>query len=497
MPQTPHTSRHIALDLGAESGRVMLGTLDAGRLTLEEAGRFANGPEARAGGLFWDLHALRRGIAAGLSNAAGMARAQEDAPQSISVNSWGVDYVPLVNDSGLDPHHYRDARTDDDYAILDDDLRRLIFESTGVQFMSINTLYQLLDDTSRRPSRLAEARAILTIADYFNWLFCGRVAVEASLASTTQVFDPRSRQWSGAVIDRFGLPMAVFPEVVESGTVLGEYRDWDGDDEHVGLAGVKVVASCSHDTACAVAATPGEGDDWAYLSSGTWSLLGVELPSPVITERCRELNFTNEQGYAGTTRLLKNLSGLFILQECRRIWAEQGDEYDYATLATMAESAEPWRSLIRPDAADFGTVGDMPARIADYCRRTDQPVPQSPGEYARCVYESLALLYRTTLGQVEDLSGRTIRRLHVVGGGSRATLLNQLTADATGRTVVAGPVEATAAGNVLIQAATLGHVADGLAGIRRVVRDSFELATYEPQQPPPADVLDRFDALPR
>ena len=490
----------------------MLGTLGgpAGgeRLALDEVHRFPTGPTGPAvagesaddrGGLFWDLGKIESGVSEGLRAVADHL-GDGPAAQSVSVDSWAVDYVPLIDPimqarpggdwEALRPRHYRDPRNDAVLASMTDADRRLIFGETGVQFLPFNTLYQLIADRRSSPDRLAGVGAVLTIADYLLWRLSGRLAVEASMASTTQLFDPRTRRWSATLIERFGLPGFVLPDVVEGGTVLGDARPGRGID------GAKVVASNSHDTGCAVAAAPGEGTGWAYLSSGTWSLLGVELPAPVITDRCRALNFTNEQGYAGTTRLLKNLSGLFIVQECRAAWAAGGETIDYADLAAVAEGAEPLRSIIRPDSDDFSKPGDMPAKIDAYCRRTGQPVPTSPGVYARCVYESLALLYRATIGQVEELAGYKIDRLHVVGGGSRSGLLNRLTADATGRTVIAGPVEATAAGNVLIQACALGHLS-GLADVRRVVRNSFDLTTYEPAKDAPiARAADRFAALP-
>ncbi|MEM6561768.1 MAG: FGGY-family carbohydrate kinase, partial [Planctomycetota bacterium] len=314
----------------------------------------------------------------------------------------------------------------------------------------------------------------------------GQPRCEVSLASTTQAFDVSKRDWAHGLIERAGLPKHVFPDVVDSGTVLGQYD------------AAKVIATCSHDTGCAVAATPGQPRDdgyWAFLSSGTWSLLGVEIDGPVVDDRCRELNFTNEQGYRGSTRLLKNISGLYLLQQCRAAWAEAGKAYGYHELAPMADDAPPLVSLIRPECGEFAKPGRMPEKIADYCRRTGQPVPETVGAHVRCIYESLALLYRKTVGELTELTGKSIKTLNIVGGGTQAMLLNQLAADACGIPAVIGPIEATAFGNVLIQAATLGDITPD--DIRPIVRRSTSLETCEPKNAETmAAAYDRFVALP-
>ncbi|MBV9671759.1 MAG: rhamnulokinase, partial [Verrucomicrobia bacterium] len=301
-----------------------------------------------------------------------------------------------------------------------------------------------------------------------------------SNASTTQLYNPRTRAWSQLLIERCGFPPRIFPQLVPSGTILGPLLTEIARE--TGINDLQVVATCSHDTGAAVAAVPAAEDhDWAYLSSGTWSLLGLELPAPLISEKVRERNFTNEAGYGGTTRFLKNIVGLWLIQECRREWARQGDDLDYATLTSEAQNAEPFRSLIDPREERFFQIGDMPARVQSYCRETGQPSPETPGEFARCILESLALLYRVTIDEIEQLTGRVIRRLHIVGGGSQNVLLNQLAANAIQRQVIAGPVEATATGNVLIQALALGHISS-VAELRQVVRNSFTLETFEPQE---------------
>jgi rhamnulokinase len=471
-------NHYIACDLGAESGRVMLGRLEDGRLELEELHRFPSAAVRVLGTLRWDVLRIFEELKTGLS-----ALAKRKLPvSSLSVDSWGVDYVLInaVHPVLWPPFHYRDSRTDETY----DKVRKnvgaeLIFEETGIQFMSINTIYHLVSDAEKSGPLLELADCFLTIGDYFNYLFSGVPRVDESNASTTQLYNPRTHDWSSVLIERCGLPRKIFPEIVAPGTILGPLLSEVAAE--TGLGELQVVATCSHDTGAAVAAVPAEDtDDWAYLSSGTWSLLGVELPNPLINEKVRQLNYTNEAGYGGTTRFLKNIVGLWLFQESRREWLKQGLDQDYATLIGEAERAEPFRSLIDPRAVRFIKPGNMPKRIADYCRETDQPAPETPGQFVRCILESLALLYRVTLEEIERLTGRTIRRLHIVGGGSRNTLLNEFAASATERQVIAGPVEATAIGNVLLQAVALGHI-KSLPVLRRIVTDSFALQTFEPR----------------
>jgi rhamnulokinase len=471
------TYYYIACDLGAESGRVMLGTLEGQRLTLEEIHRFPNGPVAVCGSLRWDVLRLFDELKAGLRKVA--ARGVPVA--GISTDSWGVDYVLLKGNEPMltAPYQYRDARTD---PMLDEAAKTVsldtIFNETGIQFMTINTLYQLLADLKHRPEILRGADAFLNIGDYFNYLFSGVAKAEESLASTTQVYNPTTKGWSKVLIDKFGLPGKVFPQVVPSGTVLGPLLPSVATE--TGLQNVRVVASCSHDTGAAVAATPAEGNDWAYLSSGTWSLLGIESPKPIINAKSRQYNFTNEVGFGSSIRFLKNIVGLWILQESRRAWAKEGTEYNYDQLVEIAAKAPALQCLINPAAARFLKPDNMPQKIADYCRETGQPVPQSHGQTVRCILESLALLYGKTIHEIADASGQAIKRLHILGGGSRNKLLNQWAANATGLTVITGPVEATSAGNILVQAIALGHI-KSLAELRSIVRASFPVDTFTPQ----------------
>ena len=467
------TTHYLACDLGAESGRLMLGTLAGSRLTLEEIHRFPNVPIKAGGSLQWDILSLFEELKAGLRKAG----SRRIPIASISTDSWGVDYALFDHNRSLisPTFHYRDARTargvDNVRARID---WPTIFEETGIQFMPLNTLYQL---AAEKPERLAGAGCLLMIADAFNDLLCGEAKIEESNASTTQLYNPRTRQWSNKLISALGLPRNIFPPIVPSGTRLGRLRQELASAS--GLEAIEVIASCSHDTGAAVAGTPASGENWAYVSSGTWSLMGVELASPILTETCRELNFTNEIGFGGSVRLLKNIIGLWLVQECRRHWADRGHEYDYAALTRLAMEAPPFVSLINPADPRFIPPGDMPDKIAGFCHETSQPAPESPGAYIRCALESLALLYRRTMGQLESLMGRKMDCLHIVGGGSRNAPLNQFAANALQIPVLAGPIEATAAGNILIQAIALGHL-PSLAAAREVVRNSFETALVTP-----------------
>jgi rhamnulokinase len=468
------TKHYLAVDLGAESGRLILGTLAAGKLSLEEIHRFPNGPVRQGRALHWNMPKLFAEIKTGLKKA---ARLQVPIA-SISTDSWGVDYI-LYTPGGrlMSPvFHYRDPRTARGVEIANQQAGwPTIFAETGIQFMALNTIYQL---AAEDPARLKRAGSLLLIGDAVNHYLCGKGVAEESLASTTQLYNPVTQDWSKKLLGALDLPRNLFPKIVPSATKLGRLTPRLAKE--VGLPAVQVIASCSHDTGAAVAAVPGRGKNWAYLSSGTWSLMGVEARKPVLTAKCRELNFTNEIGYGGSVRLLKNISGLWLVQECRREWAQAGQEYDYATLTQLASQAAPFRSLVNPADPRFVAPDDMPQKIAAFCRETGQPEPTTPGEFVRCALESLALLYRRTLLMLEALTGMKIERLHIVGGGSKNTLLNQFAANAIQRTVVTGPVEATAAGNIIVQALARGDL-PSLAAARQVIAHSFETTTVEPQ----------------
>jgi rhamnulokinase len=468
------STHYLACDLGAESGRLMIGTLNDGKLSLQELHRFANTPVQSSHGLVWDIERLQSELRTGLSRAGALKL----SISSISADSWGVDYVLFDCEEHIiaPTFHYRDTRTKRGVEKV---LARIdwpsIFAETGIQFMPINTLFQL---ASEPLERLEKTRFLLGIGDAFNFYLSGAAKAEESMASTFQCFNPLHFSWSDKLLNVIGVPARVMPEVVSSGTRLGNLKP--ELVKATGLPEIEVIATCSHDTGAAVAAVPAEGLNWAYLSSGTWSLMGVELDKPILNDSCRDLNFTNELGYGGTIRLLKNIVGLWLIQECRRAWLQEGHDYDYPALTRLAAESAPFTALIDPEDARFLGTGHMPRNIADFCRETGQKTPDSPGAFVRCALESLALQYGRVLKQLEQLTGRRIDRLHIVGGGSKNKLLNQLAANATGVTVYSGPTEATAAGNVLVQALALKHL-ESLSAARAVVRSSFSLERFEPQ----------------
>jgi len=447
-------------------------------LEVEEIHRFQNPPIKVFDTLRWDVLRIFDELKNGLRKVAALGCPIE----SVSVDSWGVDYVYLRGQEPLLtlPYNYRDPRTDGAlekaFALVPPDV---IYSETGIQFMQINTLYQLLDDQKHRREILELSDQCLNIADYFNYLLSGVRCAEESLASTTQLFNPRERKWSWQLVEKFGLPRRIFPKLVRSGTKLGPVRHDIG--EEVGLENTQVVAGCSHDTAAAVAAVPAEGENWCYVSSGTWSAVGIELEHPIINAASLVHGFANEMGYGGTVLFRKNVVGLWVIQQCRREWAREGYEYAYDDLTKMAQEAEPLKSLINPFASRFVKPGLMPQKIADYCRETNQVSPKTHGEIIRCVLESLALAYRQVLGEIATVTGQKVKHVHIVGGGSRNRLLNQLTANATQMTVLAGPAEAAAVGNILVQAIALSHLRS-LTDLRRVVRRSFPIASYRPEE---------------
>jgi rhamnulokinase len=484
----PREKCYVAVDLGAESGRVILGRLGGGKVKIEEIHRFPNVTVSVLGTLRWDLLRIFGEIKEGLAKI-GRSRVQVS---SVSTDSWGVSYALL---GAGEPHvgvpfHYRDARTDGgpERAFRTMPKRRLYAE-TGTQMISINTLYQLIDDVKSRPKLLKVSDGFLLIADYFNYLLSGVRRQDESNASTTQVFDACRRRWSEAVIRKFRIPRHLFSKVVKSGTPIGRLLPEVAAE--TGLRGVKVVAGCSHDTAAAVAAVPASGDDWAYISSGTWSLMGIELRGPCVTDAALKAGFTNELGFNRTVRFLKNINGLFVLQECRKQWQREGKSYSYDAIEKAAAKAPPHRCILDLRDPLFSKPGNMPAQIRTFCRRTRQPAPKTMGETARSVLEGLAFCYRRTLDEVYEASGIRPTTLHIVGGGCKNLLLNQLSSDAGGIDVRTGPVEATAVGNVLVQAAALGDLP--ISKIRTVVRNSFRTSLYRPRNAAAwKDALERY-----
>ena len=472
---------YLAIDLGAESGRVIAGIWNGKKLRLEECHRFPNGPVPLGETIRWDLLRLWSEIQSGLAFA---GKKYGSKIVSVGVDTWGVDFVLLTKQDeivGL-PYHYRDARTDGGMEQAFKKVSRAdIFAQTGLQFMQLNTLYQLLAMQKRTPGLLAQADCLLLMPDFLHWCLCGEKAVEFTNGSTTQCLHPLKRDWARGLLKKLGLPARIFPKIVPPGAKLGIIRQSIVD--RTGLAGVKVVVPPTHDTASAIAGVPTANTgktNWAYISSGTWSLMGVEVRKALLTPRALELNMTNEGGIDGSYRLLKNIMGLWLVQQCKRTFERAGRQYDYPQLAALAAAATPLRSLVNVNDPCFLNPPDMPKAIQDYCRATKQPVPKQDGELVRCAYESLALKYREVLGSLEELAGERIEVIHIVGGGSQNLLLNQFTADACERCVLAGPVEATAFGNLLTQIRADGEVGT-LAEMRKVVRDSTEVRKFTPQ----------------
>lgn len=476
------TLKYAAVDLGAESGRVLVGLFDGRTLQLEEAHRFPNTP-VRAGNnagstLHWDVLRLWNDIQEGLAK----ARATHGSLDGIGVDTWGVDFGLLDVEGQLlgNPVHYRDSRNDGMMERAFETVpRQDLFNRTGLQFMPFNSLYQLLALKTANSWQLDIAKTLLFMPDLLNYWLTGTRVAEYTIASTSQMLDARKRTWDEGLLGKLGLPKHILPDIVAPGTVIGSLRD-----EVAALTGLdkstRVIAPGCHDTASAVAAVPfGEGNG-AYLSSGTWSLMGIELDEPLINDRVAELNFTNEGGVGGKIRFLKNIAGLWLVQECRRTWLREGRERSYAELTELASAADGFGAVIEPDDGAFSAPQAMPRAIEDYCAKHGQQAPQSEGAFVRCCLESLALKYRWTLEKLEELQGQSIDVLHIVGGGTQNKLLSQLTADAIGRPVVAGPVEATATGNILTQAMARGEL-NGLEQVRGVVRNSFPVERFEPR----------------
>ena len=473
-----------AVDLGASSGRVMTGQAGPGRLELREVHRFPNRPVAAAGTLYWDILRLYADLLDGLA-----AAARTGKLASVGIDSWGVDYGLLGAGGALlgNPVHYRDARTN---GVLDHVLAAVpaaeLYDVTGVQLLQINTACQLV--AASRAGQLDGAETLLLIPDLLAYWLTGEAGAELTNASTTQLYDPRAGTWAWDVIERLGLPRGLFPPLRQPGTVTGLLRpELAAEPGLAGLAGrLPVIAVGSHDTASAVAAVPAAGRDFAYISCGTWSLVGVELDRPVLTEASRAANFANETGVDGTIRYLRNVMGLWLLQESLRTWSGAGVSADLGALLAAAAREDPLGVVIDPDDPAFLPPGDMPARIAEAARRSGQRPPDGPAATVRCILDSLALAYRRAIAQVQELSGVSAAVVHVVGGGARNDLLLQLTADACGLPVVAGPVEAAALGNVLVQARALGAGPADLAGMRALLRATQPLRRFEPSGSPAA-----------
>jgi len=471
--------RFLAFDLGAESGRAVIGLLEGGRVSIRELHRFPNAPVTVDGHLHWDVPALLREVKAGLKVCAGEIGS---GIEGLAVDTWGVDFGFLDGRGhllGL-PFAYRDLRNVKAMeAFLRTFPRERVYEITGIQFLPFNSLFQLHAFAMEDPGRLRQAADFLFMPDLMTYLLSGAIANEATIASTSQLIEPRRGAWSDELIGALGLSPRLFHAPVRPGTVLG--RLLPALARETGCPEIPVIAAASHDTASAVAAVPAKGMDWAYISSGTWSLVGIDAPAPIITPDSLRLNFTNEGGLGGRIRFLKNVSGLWLVQQCRKRWSADGP-LSYEDMAAAAAGAAAFTAFVDPDHPDFLNPPDMPEAIRDFCRRTGQAVPAGRASIVRCALESLALKYRLVLEELKQVSPRPVAAIHIIGGGSRNELLCRFTAEATAVKVVTGPVEATAIGNILSQAMALGYVRSP-EEIRAIVAASADLAAYEPRDP--------------
>jgi rhamnulokinase len=467
----------LAFDIGASSGRGVLGELRDDALRIREVCRFPNGMIPVRGHLHWNIFNLFEHVKEGLKNC---AEESNTRPASVGIDTWGVDFGLLSRDGcilGL-PHGYRDSRTD---GAMESFFRKIprerVYELTGIQFLQFNSLFQLEAMVRDGSSLLDVATDLLFMPDLLNYLLSGIKKTEFTFATTSQLYNPIKKSWEEEMLSALGLPLSLMQEIVQPGTIIGETAA-DISNE-VGLEPILLVAVATHDTGSAVAAVPAGGKGWAYISSGTWSLMGIEIEEPIINEQSLQLNFTNEGGVGGTFRFLKNIAGLWLFEECRRIWSKKRNR-DYDDLIASAEHAEPFAALIDPDWNGFLSPPHMPEAIRRFCRETRQAVPDSSGSLVRCILESLALKYRFVLEQLRQLSPEPIDRIHIIGGGVRNKLLCQYTANATALPVIAGPVEATAVGNIMVQALSAGCVGS-LDEMREVIGRSFEPEKYEPQ----------------
>ncbi|MGE0021101.1 MAG: rhamnulokinase [Draconibacterium sp.] len=466
----------LAFDIGASSGRAMLGTLENKQLQLIEVHRFKNQMTQVHGHFYWNIFSLFDELKNGLRKCISEFKVQ---PDSIGIDTWGVDYALVSGDGHLAglPFAYRDHRTDNS---MDDFFKLLTKKETyllsGIQFMQFNTLFQLFASVTQNHQALKITENLLFMPDVLNFLFTGERKTEYTIASTSQLLKPGKPVWEEKLFKAAGIPMKLACEIIQPATLLGNILP--EVQAETGSAPIPCIAVAGHDTASAIASVPAKEGNWAYLSSGTWSLLGIESPVPLVSEQTLEMNFTNEGGVEGTTRFLKNIMGMWLIQECKRVWDAQS-VLGWHEIVALSSNVKPFKSLINPDDAGFLNPGNMPKAVQDFCERTNQPVPQNKGEIARCIYDSLVLKYKYTLKQIESVTGKPIEKLHIIGGGAHNSMMNQLTADATGIPVFAGPTEATAIGNILLQAKALGKV-NSLAEIREIVGNSFEVIKYIP-----------------
>lgn len=469
--------KYIAFDFGAESGRGIVGILDGDKISIEEVHRFGNKQIAIFHNNYWNVFNLFEEMKTGMKKA--VERGHKEI-RSVGVDTWGVDFGVLGKDGKLLelPHSYRDPRTEGMMPkVFLKVPREEIYSRTGIQFMEINSLYQLFAIKKTKSQKLSRGKRLLFIPDLLNYFLTGEKKNEYTISSTSQFLNVHTKDFDRELLEKLNLPSDILGPVVMPGEIIGDILP--EVTEETGISG-KVIAAGCHDTASAVAAVPAGGNNWAYISSGTWSLIGIENDSPIIIQKYQN-DFTNEGGVGGKIRFLRNTMGMWLIQRLRKAWEQEGKELSYKEIAAMATGAEPFRHFINPDAKIFMNPLNMQDAIDEFCTSTGQPIPESKGEYARAVYQSLALKYKLILKKIEEASGRRIEKLHVVGGGSQNELLNRLTADAAGIPVLAGPVEATALGNIMMQAIALGDV-KSVEHARQIIKNSFEIKTYIPEQ---------------
>ena len=468
----------LAIDLGASSGRGIVGTFDGEKITLEENHRFPNEPVMVAGQYTWDIVRILHEIKTSIRKC---ATSEDRDIDSIGIDTWGVDFGFLDKRGHLlaNPVHYRDLRTvgipaySEAYVSAEE-----VYDITGIQVLELNSLYQLLAVQKNSPELFDIATDMLFVPDLLNYFLTGYKQTEYTIASTSQLLDAKKRDWSRELIKKFGLPEKLFSKIVPPGTVCGNFLP--SLSEEFGGINPKVISVAAHDTGSAVLAVPAKSEKFIWISSGTWSIMGTETKDPVISEKSKEYNFTNEGGYGDTIRFSKNITGLWVEQESKRQWEREGEKISFAELAEMAAEAEPLRCFIDTDDARFATPGNIPKRIADYCRETGQFVPQTKGEIVRCILESLAMRYRYTVECIDEMCGERIPAINIVGGGTKEEQLSQFAATACGRPVYAGPVEATAIGNIAAQAIALGAIKD-MWEAREIIANSFEIKEYQPE----------------
>ncbi len=471
------TACFFAVDLGATSGRTVIGRIAGGRVALEELTRFPNEIIHEDGHYYWDIKALYEEIVSALK----LAKERGLDVKSIGIDTWGVDFVCIGADNEIlaNPISYRDPHTADAMEQYFQNVmsQQEVYDKTGIQFMNFNSLFQLYAMRRDGNEALAKADTILFMPDALSWMLTGEKVCEYTIASTSQLLNPRTKELDEELLDSVGLSRRNFGRMVLPGQVIGSLTD--EIQKQTGLGSVPVVAVAGHDTASAVAAVPAEGREFAYLSSGTWSLMGIESREPIINKRSFDLNFTNEGGIEGTTRFLKNICGMWLVEQCRKVWKDDAPS-DYSRLFAEAMEVEPSKSVINPDDKAFAMPEDMVDAICDYCRKTDQPVPEGYAEVTRCILDSLALRYRQVFCWLQEMASFPIKTLHIIGGGSKNDWLNQLTANSTGAVVKAGPQECTALGNIMLLAKAAGLVAD-IDEMRRLIVDSVEMKTFVPE----------------